>query len=215
MRRETGRLLTLGVVDVVRIVDGGGGSRALAALGDLDRVELLVAPPTDHACAHLQGKVLRPRRGRSRGNPPRPYPPCTDPPLGRCAAHDEDAAEGSATTASALHGSTARGLDGKVTKREEREERKSRTSRKQGGRPSRARPGGRRHVGRGVFRRRVGERKGRCAVARTKRDGKCKKKDCEGSNPGCLGSGVGSWVREWVMTGVRRLIHRIWTVRYE
>jgi hypothetical protein len=58
-------------MDVVLVVSGGRGSGALAALDDLDRVELLVAPPAHHACAHLQGKLGCPRRGRSRG----PQPP--------------------------------------------------------------------------------------------------------------------------------------------
>jgi hypothetical protein len=70
MGARFGMSLTLGVVDVVFVISRGRGGRALAALDDLDRVQLLVAPPAHHARAHLQGQVRRPRRGRGRG--PRP-----------------------------------------------------------------------------------------------------------------------------------------------
>jgi len=47
-------------VDVVLVVGGGRGRGALAALDDLDGVELLAAPPAHHARAHLQEQVRRP-----------------------------------------------------------------------------------------------------------------------------------------------------------
>lgn len=68
-----------GAVDIVLVVGGGRGSGALAEVDDVDRLEILVAPPVHHVRAHLQGKVWRPRRGHSRANLPRPRLPCTDP----------------------------------------------------------------------------------------------------------------------------------------
>jgi hypothetical protein len=70
MGARFGMSLTLGVVDVVLVISRGRGGRALAALNDLDRVQLLVAPPAHHARAHLQGQVRRPRRRRGRGPQP-------------------------------------------------------------------------------------------------------------------------------------------------
>ena len=95
---EAGRVLTLRVVDVVLVVGGGRGRGALAALDDLDGVELLVAPPAHHARAHLQGQVRRPRRGRRRG----PQPSLHTSSVRRCAGPVARSAAGSAAGGGAV-----------------------------------------------------------------------------------------------------------------
>jgi len=85
-------------VDVVLVVGGGRGRGALAALDDLDGVELLVAPPAHHARANLQGQVRRPRRERRRG----PQPSLHTSSVRRCAGPVARSAAGSAAGGGAV-----------------------------------------------------------------------------------------------------------------